>query len=205
MLTDHLQRIRDLTEQAANGTYGDDSKNAIEAEVTARLSEIERIAANAEFNGIALMAGTAGAINLQVGIKDDANSQIALAATLFSKNDVATMFASEPVKTVANVAKACAGKDTTNTAAKMLLSLDNVIGAISTKVTDIGAAQNRLESASEAISVQTENITSSLSTIKDADVAEESSNYIKSQILQQAAATLLSTANQTPSLALSLI
>ena len=205
LLTDHLQRIRDLTEQAANGTYGDDSKNAIEAEVTARLSEIERIAANAEFNGIALMAGTAGAINLQVGIKDDANSQIALAATLFSKNDVATMFASEPVKTVANVAKACAGKDTTNTAAKMLLSLDNVIGAISTKVTDIGAAQNRLESASEAISVQTENITSSLSTIKDADVAEESSNYIKSQILQQAAATLLSTANQTPSLALSLI
>ena len=51
----------------------------------------------------------------------------------------------------------------------------------------------------------TENITSSLSTLRDADIAEESSNYIQSQILQQAAATLLSTANQTPSIALNLL
>ena len=57
----------------------------------------------------------------------------------------------------------------------------------------------------ESISVQSENITSSLSTLRDADVAEESSNYIKAQILQQASATLLATANQTPSIALNLV
>ena len=72
-------------------------------------------------------------------------------------------------------------------------------------MTKIGAAQNRVESAIEAIAVQSENVTSSLSTLRDADVAEESSKFIQSQILQQAAATLLSTANQTPSIALNLI
>lgn len=206
LLTSHLQRVRDLTEQAANGTYGSASKDAIEAEITARLDEIERIAANAEFNGIDLMAGTVtNPLNLQVGIESNGNSQIALATTLFSKNDIATLFAAAPVKAVDTVAKACSGKDETNTAASMLTAIDKVMATINGKVTDIGSAQNRLESASDAIAVQSENITSSLSTIRDADIAEESSSYIKAQILQQAAATLLSTANQTPSIALSLI
>lgn len=206
LLTDHLQRVRDLTEQAANGTYGADSKDAIEAEITARLTEIERIAANSEFNGLKLMDGSIDEpLNLQVGIHSDANSQIALAATLFTKADIATLFAAAPVKTIANVAKACAGKDETNTAASLLQEIDVVVQGISKKVTDIGAVQNRLDSASTAIAVQSENITSSLSTLRDADVAEESSTYIQSQILQQAAATLLATANQTPSIALSLL
>ena len=83
--------------------------------------------------------------------------------------------------------------------------IDEVINEISGRVTTLGAAQNRIESAVESIGVQTENITSSLSTLRDADVAEESSNYIKAQILQQASATLLATANQTPSIALNLL
>ena len=65
--------------------------------------------------------------------------------------------------------------------------------------------QNRLDSASDALEVQYSNVTSSLSTIKDADVAAESSAYIKAQILQQASASLLATANQAPSIALNLI
>ena len=64
---------------------------------------------------------------------------------------------------------------------------------------------NRLESALESISVNIENLTSSLSTIRDADIAEISSTYIQQQILQQAAATLMSTANQSPAIALQLI
>ena len=86
-----------------------------------------------------------------------------------------------------------------------LEKLDKVINAISSRATDLGAAQNRIESAIESIDVQSENITSSLSTLRDADIAEESSSYIQAQILQQAAATLLSTANQTPSIALNLL
>ena len=69
----------------------------------------------------------------------------------------------------------------------------------------LGAAQNRLESALDSIEVNIANLTSSRSTIRDADIAKESASYIQAQILQQAAATLLSTANQSPAIALQLI
>ena len=87
----------------------------------------------------------------------------------------------------------------------MLSKIDNVIKEISNRTTTLGAAQNRIDSAIESIGVQSENITSSLSTLRDANIAEESSKYIQSQILQEPAATLLSTANQTPSIALNLL
>lgn len=205
LISSHLQRVRDLTEQAANGTYGSVSKEAIQSEITARLEEIDRISTNAEYNGIKLMKGTGSEIKLQVGTDASANSQITLAASLTKGADVASLFAGGAVTTIADVAKACAGNDTAHTATSMLTNIDNVIKNVSERVTAIGAAQNRIDSAIESIGVQSENITSSLSTIRDADVASESSNYIKAQILQQAAATLLSTANQAPSIALNLI
>ncbi len=198
LITEHLQRVRDLTEQAANGTYGADSLKAIASEMTARLNEIDRIAANAEFNGISLMKGTGTAVNLQVGLDASDNSKIALDATLFAGAASKDLIGSE---IAAFVTKASA----TATAASALTELDKAITKVSDRQTTIGAAQNRVESAISAISVQSENLTSSLSTIKDADVANESSSYIKAQILQQASATLLATANQAPSIALNLI
>ena len=264
LISSHLQRVRDLTEQAANGTYGKDSKIAIESEIKARLDEINRIAANCEFNGKHLMNGTdiTAAVNLQVGLYSSTDSQIELAASLFADGSMTGLFknmGSEVAvtggKTLAQImtatnadatvtsmngtsdaakknlesfAAACAGLKVTFTGSganlkatfdeqtaanveagvdpsKMLAFIDKALSAISTKATTLGAAQNRVESAIESIAVQSENITSSLSTLRDADVAEESSRYIQSQILQQAAATLLSTANQTPSIALNLI
>ncbi|OLA74879.1 MAG: hypothetical protein BHW62_04430 [Acinetobacter sp. CAG:196_36_41] len=86
-----------------------------------------------------------------------------------------------------------------------LTVIDNILETVNKKQTEFGAVQNRLESVTEALSINIENLTSSMSTIKDADIAEESSNYIKYQILQQASATLLATANQTPSIALQLL
>ena len=83
--------------------------------------------------------------------------------------------------------------------------IDNLLNVISAKQTEYGAAQNRLESALDEISTQYENLVSSRSTLRDADIAEVSSEYIRQQILQQASATLLSTANQTPALALQLL
>ena len=91
LLTSHLQRVRDLTEQAANGTYGSQSLKAIHAEISARLHEINRLSANSEFNGIKLMAYdmedetknaevgiTNAGVNLQVGLYADENSIINL-------------------------------------------------------------------------------------------------------------------------------
>lgn len=198
LITEHLQRVRDLTEQAANGTYGSDSLKAIASEMTARLNEIDRIAANAEFNGISLMKGKGSEINLQIGIDATTNSRISLEAGLFegaTSKDLLKVEIADFVKSAASTTKASG----------QLTVLDAAISNISTRQTAIGAAQNRVESAISSITVQSENLTSSLSTIRDADVANESSSYIKAQILQQASATLLATANQAPSIALNLI
>ena len=202
LITEHLQRVRDLTEQAANGTYGSDSLKAIASEMTARLNEIDRIAANAEFNGISLMKGTGKEIKLQVGLDATTNSTITLEAALFSGASSKDLLGAEITAFVKDVTDISKGA---SKAATKLSDLDKAITKVSDRQTTIGSAQNRVDSAISAISVQSENLTSSLSTIRDADVAEESSNYIKAQILQQASATLLATANQAPSIALNLI
>ncbi|MBR6126627.1 hypothetical protein IKQ21_02985 [bacterium] len=242
LLTDHLQRIRDLTVQAANGTYGSASLKASQSEVEARLQEISRISANAEFNGIKLMAYTAdgdgsgitsAGLNLQVGLYADSDSIINLASDLFKDASVSGLFANmtnfDTIIEAANggsaptdgynsaagynaIACACAGLKMSGNemvigenAKQMIGFVDDAITEISKRITKIGAAQNRVSSALSGIDVQSQNIVSSLSTIRDTDVADESSKYIQSQILQQASATLLATANQTPSIALNLI
>ena len=223
LISSHLQRVRDLTEQAANGTYGADSLAAIKSEITARLDEIDRIAANCEFNGIKMMIGGTTAqggedggiktdINLQVGLYSGSDSKITLSASLFRTAKVGQLFkhyskgdngatTDDTLDTKDEIATACTG----SSAADMLNKIDYVIKEISNRTTTLGAAQNRIDSAIESIAVQSENITSSLSTLRDADISKESSNYIQAQILQQAAATLLATANQTPSIALNLL
>ena len=191
LLTTHLQRIRDLTEQAANGTYGQESIDAIKSEIQARLSEMDRVAASCEFNGISLMDGSAGEINIQCGIDSTANSQIKLSADLFADSSASTLMG---VDATAFLKQFTAGGAQYN---KALDQVDKAIKTISTRQTQIGAYQNRIESASDALTVRYEQTTSALSTIRDADVAEESSAYIKAQILQQASASLLAPATQT--------
>ena len=200
LINTHLQRMRDLTEQAANGTYGTTSLDAIKAEMSARAAEISRIALSTEYNDIYFMKSGQAAINLQVGITNT-NSQITLEAALFGDTTLKTISTYTEADDDAFVA-ACGA---TATAAAHLAKLDKAIETISTRITKIGAAQNRVESAMETLTTQSQNITSSLSTLRDTDVAQESSNYVKAQILQQASATLLSTANQAPSIALNLI
>ena len=226
LISSHIQRVRDLTEQAANGTYGTQSLKAIKSEIGARLEEVNRIAANCEFNGIELMKGgtstqAVNGLDIQVGIDGNSSkSAIHLDKSLFAAGDIKSLFTvsgeegyddysftnpTDAAKVVDQFSGDCAGLGTGKTAASMLTYLDRVINDISARVTTLGAAQNRIQSAVESIGVQSENITSSLSTLRDADVATESSNYIKAQILQQASATLLATANQSPSIALNLL
>ncbi len=199
IMIEHMQRIRDLTEEAANGTYGADSLTAINAEIEARFTEIDRIAAVTEYNGKPLMTG-GGAINIQVGIDSSANSTITLAAALFADAKTKTIIGKSATEYKALI--------TTPNTANIKTALDAIdagLTDITSRQTNIGAYQNRLDSAAEALTVQYDNLTSSLSTVRDTDVASESSNFIKAQILQQASASLLTTANQTPSIALNLI
>lgn len=94
---------------------------------------------------------------------------------------------------------------TSEGARQALQDIDALLKDLNTKQTEIGSASNRFLSILEEISIQYENLVSSRSTLQDADIAEVSSDYIKWQILQQASATLLSTANQAPAVALGLL
>lgn len=128
----------------------------------------------------------AASLIFQVGIHSDTNSQINIGLDFD--------FSSVSVNVLSS-----------DSARSSLDKIDKMLANISSKQTEYGAAQNRLESAAESIGVSIENLTSTRSTLRDADVAEESSSYIKNQILEQAAATLLATANQSPAVALQLI
>ena len=129
-------------------------------------------------------ASKSNEIIFQIGIDSKSSSQIAL--------DTAFMLNVSSLRGIGN-------------GGNYLSQIDNMINTISSKQTEYGAAENRLESALEEISTQYDNLVSSRSTLRDADIAEVSSDYIRQQILQQASATLLATANQSPSLALQLI
>ena len=94
---------------------------------------------------------------------------------------------------------------TAYTASSFLDQMDNAIANVSDRITKIGAYQNRLESISDSLETQQTNLTAANSTIKDADVAEESASYVSSQILQSASSTLLVQANSAPQIALTLI
>ena len=126
---------------------------------------------------------------LQVGIHSNTSSQIS----------VNTDISYSAVKSLGGLTFRGLNSD------KTLDIITNFINLLSEAETNIGAAQNKLESALDEVSIQYENLVSSRSTMRDADIAEVSSQYIQQQILQQAAATLMSTANQSPSIALQLI
>ncbi|RAI13751.1 MAG: flagellin FliC [Candidatus Melainabacteria bacterium] len=209
VINDNLVRIRDLTEQAANGTYGSDAMTAIETEVQARMDEITRLAQSSEFNGKILFNpddksknGIKKDITLQVGIKSDESSQIKLSANLFKSAAASALF-----KGAANVNKGDFSKvfDSDENARTFLTALDTALADITSRTTLLGGYQQRIISAMDAAGVMETNLTSAKSLIEDADIAEESSNYIKQQILQQTSASLLATANQAPSIALNLV
>ena len=124
-------------------------------------------------------------ISLQVGIDSSKDSVITFDTSFSFKFDV----------DVSNTDSARATIDV----------IDGILNQVIAKQTEFGAVQNRLESVIDSLDVSIENTTSSLSTIKDADIAKISSDFIRAQILQQASASLLATANQSPSVALNLI
>lgn len=198
-LNDNLVRVRDLTEQAANGTYGSDSMVAILQEVQARLEEITRISETVEFNGKFLLDGSiTEGIKLQVGIKSDDSSVIVLDKSLFATA------ASSVILDMQGENIADKYKDD-NTARAFLDNIDKGLAEITDRMAKIGGIQQRLISSLEATEAMSDSVTSSLSTIQDADIAAESANYVKEQILQQLSTSMLSTANQAPSIALNLV
>ena len=199
----------------ANGDGSGITSNGVNLQVGLYADENSTINLSSDLFSDASLAG------IFTDLPDSDNSAKSLADLITTAGgtiaDLASTDADAKQAAIEAFAAACCGlkyvDDTTmylqadpdNGAKEMLAYLDAGIDELSGRVTEIGAAQNRVESALTSLDVQSQNITSSLSTLRDTDVAEESSNYIQAQILQQASATLLSTANQLPSIALNLI
>ena len=125
-------------------------------------------------------------INFQIGIGGDSRSQI----------DIDTGFSMIDFSKLKGIGLG---------SLDYLTMIDEFIDIVSQKQTELGAVQNRLESALDSIEVNIHNLTSSRSTLRDADIAKESARFVQEQILQEASATLLATANQTPAIALQLL
>ncbi len=210
VIEDNLLRIRDLATQAANGVYDQKSLTAMEDEVKARVDEINRIAKSSNFNGLNLLDGSIAktdpsGLRLQVGANaDTATNAIYVSASVFDSASAQALglYGANSVNNFTSIEEAF---EFASTAAKFIADVDAALQNVTTRKATIGAVQNRLNSAADSLVTTIENATSAKSTIMDADIAEESANYTKAQILQQTSATLLVQANQMPALALNLI
>ena len=199
VIQDHLQRIRDLAVQAANGTYSTSEKLMIAQEVQARFDEITRVANVSQFSDIPLLSvDNNTALVLQIGANsgvdnrlDISDAMIKMTATALNANFSAT--------------GVTASFSTSKAASNFIATLDDAINKVSDARSKIGAYQNRLESTLDSLAIKNENLSASLSELRDADVAKEAAELTKQQILQQSSATLLAQANSNPSIALSLL
>jgi len=177
-----LQRIRDLAVQYQNGTLSPTDQSAIQSEVNQLASEIERIGASAQFNGISLLSAVT-TITFQVGAND--GEQISV--TMISLGQTV------------NTASFSLGSATG------ISQIDAAINAVSAADATFGAVENRLQYTLSNDSIYEENLTSSESRIRDVDMASEMVNFTKLQILQQAGTSMLSQANQLPQSVLTLL
>ena len=197
-----LSRMAELSEQSANGVLSVTQRSALSSEFVALGSEIQRIAVTTAFNGLNLLSG-GGTVQLQVGFSNNTNAQI-------SFNGVQGTLEALQLAQTGGVALIYSLNDTTTALgqAAALSALDAVkaaIGSLTATRGTLGAAESRLSVAINSLQVSRENFTAAESQIRDVDVAEESANLTRLNILQQAGAAVLAQANQQPALALSLL
>jgi flagellin len=186
-----LLRMRELGTQAANGVLSPTQRDNIQVEFANLQQEIDRISAVTDFNGTKLLNGALSAgTTLQIG-------------TGTTSNDVLTVTIGNASAT--NLSVNANFVSTQGAAQSALTAIDAAIQLVSTARGNLGAVQNRLQSTINNLQVAVENTSAANSRIVDVDVAAESANMTKAQILAQAGVSVLSQANQSPQLALKLL
>ncbi len=187
-----LNRMRELSMQAANGTLSSQDRGTLDVEFSALVSEIDRISTTTVFNGTNLLDGSASTgIPIQVGINSNTTDDV-INVTLAETSASTLGFNSSDVTTIASAQDA-------------LVAIDSAIDQVNTQRGQLGAQQNRMESALRSIQIQRENLSASESRIRDVDVALETAEMTKNSIMQQAAMSVLQQANVQPQIALSLL
>ena len=219
VVQDNLQRVRELTVQALNGTNGNDEKDAIQREINERVTAINDMGKNATFNGVSLLQNGAD-ITLQSGANDgntlvlqtaagvagSANRGFFVDFTATSSGSMGEGAIALSTFTIGSVnVKTLSGTTSSSATTNALSRLDTMIRNVSRMRSQGGAYENALGSSMDFLDRYSEGLQSARSRVADVDVAAESAEFTKSQILQQTAASMLSQANATPQIALSLL
>ena len=212
-VTNMLQRMRELALQASNGTTTEADRNYLNSEYQNLVSEIERIAVNTEWNGRAILDGSANAtgdstVAFQVGANGGQTVAVNFGNISQDSGSGATVF--ETFETSGTLAagsfisaQTTASAITTATAA--ITKIDSAITAVNSQRATFGAAMNQLTYAVDNLSNVRVNAEASRSRIMDADYAVETSELARTQIIQQAGTAMLAQANQLPQTVLSLL
>lgn len=196
VISTQFNRIKTFVKEMESGKISD---SVGRAKIQEAFEAIDIIAKGTEFNGTKLLDGNDEEVKLQIGTDKSNDSKISIGSEIFldSKSEALVDMSKDDFISLIS--------DKENGYSKIYEALNSASETISARRTNIAKVQNKLDATADSLDVQYANITSSMSTIKDADVASSSAENIKSQILSQASASLVSVANQSPSTAINLI
>ena len=206
-----LLRMKELATQAATGTYSSDQRLIIDSEYQAMASEITRIANSTDFNGIYLLNGnlsgatfngnaltSTGKLKVHFGTGNNSATDY-----YYVQIGISTASAFGVGLGAGNVNGASIS--TQDLAQKALDQINKAIISKDKIRANLGALENRLQNTVQVLQIQSENLQSAQSNIADVDVAQEMTNYVRSQILAQSAVSMLAQANSLPKMALTLL
>ncbi|MBT6324962.1 MAG: flagellin FliC [Bdellovibrionales bacterium] len=188
-----LTRLRELSVQSSSDTIGDTERSFVDLEFQQLTQEIDRITKSTSFNGNNLLDGSSGVFDFQVGINGDPDSN----RISYDSNNTTTSLSELGLEGLNSLTKEQSQDN--------LGSLDQAIEKVNSNRARLGSIQNRLQSSIQNLEIRTENLSSSNSRIRDTDIAEESANLAKNEILSAANASVLAQANNSGSIALKLI
>jgi flagellin len=185
-VTNMLQRVRELAVQSASGTYSDDDRTNMQAEVTELTAQIGDIVTNTKFNGVAVFDTAADStFTIQTGSGSGDTVDVTVAALDLGVDALSI--------------------GTSGDATTALGTVDDALKAVSTSRATLGASQSRLESVVNNLTSNITNLSDARSRIEDTDFSAETTNLAKAQILNQAATAMLAQANQSQQGVLSLL
>jgi flagellin len=185
-----LGRLRELASQSSSGTVGATERSYIDQEFLALRSEIDRIAQVTEFNGQALTSGSSISFTMQVGFKSGSGNTLTM--------DLNQL-------TISALGISSVNVSSSTNAQSALSNIDSAISAVATARAEYGSLQNRFEATIANLEISSENLTAAESRIRDADIAYETSQFTKNQVLVQTGIAVLAQANTLPQQALALL
>ena len=198
--TDILQRVRELAVQAANGIYSDEDRMQIQVEVSQLVAEVDRIASQAQFNGMNMLTGRFAVegdstMQFQIGANMDQNARVYIGTMTASSLGLKGAQGGDEQITI----------NSPEEANMTLGAVDAALTQVNKQRADLGAYQNRFEMAAKGINIAAENTQAAESRIRDTDMASEMVEFTKNSILTQAGTAMLAQANNQSQTVLALL